>query len=308
MSTGVSGLAAGCATFLANPTGANFFSCISNESGTAGTVMRATGATATTFTVSDKLIVGQGGGGQPDVLSAEMVRVEVTPDAIETLNYNRVTCHGDNTTSIGCTGAVFIAQDDSTVTSSNKGILIALNLQVVPDEDRDNSPVDDVVGLHITNQGTAKGTDAIFVGNGPSVTGSQWCCLAVLGADADYGIRVLGDILEAHLTCGQDAGDDCVFRTTEGTGSGDQFIFQRGTNGATVQAIIDATGLTLATGSRVDIGSDTGDTGTTCTAFTGGICTTASSPEWTIFDLYDMLQALRAEMTDLKVQLARQSR
>lgn len=45
-------LAAGCANFLTIATSFDFFSCITNESGTGGAVMRATGASATTMTLN----------------------------------------------------------------------------------------------------------------------------------------------------------------------------------------------------------------------------------------------------------------
>src|SRR5258706_400129 len=70
---------------------------------------------------------------------------------------------GDNTTfPNGVSGGFIAVNDRSDVIAGTKGLLYAWQLSIRPQIARNNSPFDDATGLVVQNDGTAKGTDAIF--------------------------------------------------------------------------------------------------------------------------------------------------
>lgn len=104
---------------------------------------------------------------------------------------------GNNTTFIGAATGLFEARDRSDVTVSNKGVLYALQLSVVPSQARNNSPYDDVTGLAISNTtGTsgAKGTDAIYLAHNSSVfpSTSEWFSGLTIASNNDIAIQIAG--------------------------------------------------------------------------------------------------------------------
>lgn len=101
-----------------------------------------------------KLIIGQ---------TSDDVPTDV---GVEFSAYVQHSGKGDNTTFRGIGGGVFIAKDLSTVTGADKGVLYAIEGNVVPIVDRNNSPFDDVVALALFNSGPAIGTDCFYVGRG----------------------------------------------------------------------------------------------------------------------------------------------
>lgn len=92
---------------------------------------------------------------------------------------------GNNTTFIGQCGLFISTSDRATVNSSNKGVLYGMLININPSVTRNNSPFDDATGLVITNQGTAKGADAFYVGQGTGMAGHQWGNIIALQGQAD---------------------------------------------------------------------------------------------------------------------------
>jgi hypothetical protein len=111
----------------------------------------------------------------------------VTPSVV-----NIVSGRGDNATFIGVSGGYFQARDEADVTASDKGVLYGMQISVVPIVDRNNVPYDDVACLVVQNDGTAKGTDAIYVGAGGNVVGNEWVTGVLVGADCGYAYRATG--------------------------------------------------------------------------------------------------------------------
>ncbi len=109
--------------------------------------------------------------------------------------YHSVLIHttglGDNTTYKGVTGLRVFVRDDSSVTTSTKGVLYAIHAAVEPKIDRDNVPYDDVDGIAISNEGDYKGTDALYLST-RYLGKSEWSTDITLDAWADYGINFGG--------------------------------------------------------------------------------------------------------------------
>lgn len=107
------------------------------------------------------------------------------------LSYGAFILHqgkGDNATFIGVGGIYCQARDRTDVSSSNKGVLYGVQIDVNPTITRNNSPYDDVVGLAIANSGSVSGTEAIYVGAGSAGFASG----VALDCDASYGFRASG--------------------------------------------------------------------------------------------------------------------
>lgn len=93
---------------------------------------------------------------------------------------------GDNATFIGVAGGYFQARDRSDVTPSNKGVLYSLHVDVHPLTARgSSSPNDDAVALAISNSGTAKATEAIYIGNNVTIVGPEFASAIQIDCDAD---------------------------------------------------------------------------------------------------------------------------
>jgi hypothetical protein len=105
-----------------------------------------------------------------------------TPTIIQPNIWSLVEGKGDNTTFIGVSGGYFQSRDRSDVTSLNKGVLYGLQTTVVPIVDRNNYPYDDVVGLVVSNGGSARGTEGIYIGRSVSGGGADWA--AGIGIDS----------------------------------------------------------------------------------------------------------------------------
>jgi hypothetical protein len=100
---------------------------------------------------------------------------------------------GDNATFPNGVGAGFFAiSDRSDVTALNKGLLYGPQISIRPQIARNNSPFDDATGLVIQNDGTAKATDAYYVGVGPSVAGNQWDAGYTIACNAQFAYRAFG--------------------------------------------------------------------------------------------------------------------
>lgn len=116
------------------------------------------------------------------------------PTIIQPNIWSLVEGKGDNTTFIGVSGGYFQARDRSDVTGANKGVLYGLQTTVVPIVDRSNFPFDDVVGLVVSNGGSARGTEGIYLGHGVSGGGDDWA--AAIGIEthtSEAAIYIAGD-------------------------------------------------------------------------------------------------------------------
>lgn len=122
------------------------------------------------------------------------------PRGVVPVQRNTVECQGDNTNFIGCMGAYFQVRDRAGVSKKSKGVLYGIGVSVVPTVDRNNVPFDDVALFAGVNDGSAKGTEAIYVGRGSRIEGSEWIDVFGSDANADWGIRIAGRIAEAVLT------------------------------------------------------------------------------------------------------------
>lgn len=104
---------------------------------------------------------------------------------------------GDNAHFYGTSSIVGYARDHATVDATNKGVLYALQGIAAPIVDRNNVPYDDVNALTVGNQGTAKGTDCIYVERNradkvSNPTAYDWLTCFTSDAWADYFIRANG--------------------------------------------------------------------------------------------------------------------
>ncbi len=103
---------------------------------------------------------------------------------------------GDNTTFIGVTAGYFQARDRSDVTALNKGVLYGITVDVVPQVARgSSSPADDVVCVAISNGGTAKATEAIYVGTNAGIVGPEFATVFQADCDADDLLNASGSFI-----------------------------------------------------------------------------------------------------------------
>lgn len=118
------------------------------------------------------------------------------PGALIAGQYEIIKCKGDNTTfPNGCAMGYYVVADRSDVVAGTKGVLYGAAISMRPIIARNNSPADDVAGLVIQNDSavaSAKATDAIYIGIGGTVTGSQWVTGVLVAASTDYAYRATG--------------------------------------------------------------------------------------------------------------------
>lgn len=120
-----------------------------------------------------------------------------SPTNLQPTVWINVSSKGDNATFKGTTAGTFRAGDRTDVTALNKGVLYGIQSVVAPRVDRDNVPFDDVVGLSIENQGTGRGTDALYFGRnradkGSNPTASDWSNMIQNDAKSANFIRSIG--------------------------------------------------------------------------------------------------------------------
>ena len=115
--------------------------------------------------------------------------------------------NGDNSTFRGVSGGYIKSKDRDGITASERGVLYGLQLSVEPNFDRNNFPYDDAVGLVISNEGTGRGTEAIYFGNNPAIP-KDFGALCGFDADALVGI---------YYTGSYNYGIDCLWSGTPST-------------------------------------------------------------------------------------------
>lgn len=112
----------------------------------------------------------------------------------------QATGHGDGVSAKGQAAGSFLAGDDTTVTSLNKGELQGLNVSVKPLVTRNNTPFDDVANIELGNLGTVQARSAIFTGHScVSPCTVDWIANLELAGPAVYGI-----IYETNMSVGID--------------------------------------------------------------------------------------------------------
>ncbi|MDB5176716.1 MAG: hypothetical protein JWN75_384 [Candidatus Saccharibacteria bacterium] len=117
-----------------------------------------------------------------------------SPTNVQSGIYSAISGKGDNASYTGVTAGHFQARDRDDVDASNKGVLIGLIASVMPRIVRNNVPYDDVNGIMVSNDGSGKGTDAIYIAKHDSFAGqSEWMTTFTSDADADFGIRMMGN-------------------------------------------------------------------------------------------------------------------
>jgi hypothetical protein len=120
-----------------------------------------------------------------------------SPTALQHNIFSMVSGLGDNATFRGVSGGMFQARDLPTVAAGTKGVLYGAQFVVAPAIDRANVPFDDAVGISVENQGTARGTDALYFGHtrgdrGTNPTGQDWGNIIQNDAAAPNFIRTIG--------------------------------------------------------------------------------------------------------------------
>jgi hypothetical protein len=132
------------------------------------------------------------------------------PSAIIPNFWSLVQTKGDNATLIGASAGYFHVADRSDVVAGTKGCLYGIQVNVAPIVARSNTPFDDAAGVVVQNAGTAKATDAIYVGRSSTLAGKEWVTGVLVDTDADYAYRAQGS-----YDYGLDfvAGTPCTFST-----------------------------------------------------------------------------------------------
>ena len=110
------------------------------------------------------------------------LRDTVNPTTVVPNIWQAAIGNGDNTNFRGVSCGYFKAADRTGLTSGQRGVLYGLQLSVEPNFDRNNFPNDDAVCLVATNEGTGRGTEAIYIGRGTQAITWDWD--ACLGFDA----------------------------------------------------------------------------------------------------------------------------
>jgi hypothetical protein len=175
------------------------------------------------------------------------------PSAVTPNIYSLVEGKGDNATLKGVMGGYFQAKDRTDVDGTNKGILYGVTIDIAPSVARNNVPYDDATGLLVSNAGTAKATDAIYVGNNPSIVGSQWVSGVLVETNADYAYRAVGTFSTALMNL-----DDQFFVAPDGsTGIGTTSPAQK----------FSLVGDMFLNTSNIWLGTTTSATGSTSTIF-----------------------------------------
>lgn len=138
------------------------------------------------------------GGNYTDRAALQVLARQVpAPTTLQHNFFSIVSGLGDNATFIGVSGGMFQARDLPAVSSTTKGVLYGAQFVVAPAIDRNNVPFDDVVGISIENQGTGKGTDALYFGHtrgdrATNPTGQDWGNIIQNDAAAPNFIRTIG--------------------------------------------------------------------------------------------------------------------
>lgn len=114
------------------------------------------------------------------------------PPGVVNTTYFSTQSRGDNTTFIGGCTVKIIGADRAGVSGSTKGVLYPLYVSCQPSVARNNSPFDDADGILIQNDGTAKGADALYIGQGGGFAGHQWANAVAVGGSADNLLFVNG--------------------------------------------------------------------------------------------------------------------
>jgi hypothetical protein len=170
--------------------------------------------------------------------------------------------NGDNTTFRGVSGGYFKASDRTGLAAGSRGVLYGLQLSVEPTAaHRNNYPYDDAVGLVVNNEGTKRGTEGIYIGNGGSVAtdanntfGQNWD--AGLGIDCPATVGI-------YYTKTYNHGIDTTWGGTGGSGATFNNAFLKVKAGTTIiesknnagSAVVPVLGFT--TGDRIQIGNST---------------------------------------------------
>ncbi len=131
-----------------------------------------------------------------DTEESDFFRAISAPTAIENVvNIKATKVLGDNTTLIGGRALQLQAEDDAGVAAGTKGYLNGLSISLVPKIARNNTPFDDATALHIQNNGTRKGSDAMYVGHNASVLDAlDWYAVFSSEANATFGVNWIGNV------------------------------------------------------------------------------------------------------------------
>jgi hypothetical protein len=167
--------------------------------------------------------------------------------------------NGDNTTFRGVSGGYFKASDRTGLAAGSRGVLYGLQLSVEPTAaHRNNFPYDDAVGLVVNNEGTKRGTEGIYIGNGASVAtdanntfGQNWD--AGLGIDCPATVGI-------YYTKTYNHGIDTTWGGTGGSGATFNNAFLKVKAGTTIiesknnagSAVVPV--LKYTTGDKIQIG------------------------------------------------------
>lgn len=113
--------------------------------------------------------------------------------------YAQVTALGDVTQAGDYKiGIKSVAADDVGVVAATRTGLIGLHAVVIPRIARTVAGFDDAVGLTIANEGTAKGTEGIYIDHNAAVAGGQDFSIGInVSCNADYGITIQGVVTTA---------------------------------------------------------------------------------------------------------------
>lgn len=131
----------------------------------------------------------------------QAVYSNLAPTTLHFAKFTACVGKGDNTNFRGVGAEYIIVRDDVSVdTDGERGVLYGINISMRPARSRSNAPYDDVAGIVISNEGTGKGTEALYFGantNGTPPTqdwiaaiGIETKCNAAIWAVStfDYGI------------------------------------------------------------------------------------------------------------------------
>jgi hypothetical protein len=101
---------------------------------------------------------------------------------------------GTGTTAFrGVMGLYVVAKDRSDVVAANKGVLYGILAEVSPQVERGSTwPGDDTAALCLANGGSARATDALYVGHN-SYIDDDFIGVFTVDANAYYGLRFAGD-------------------------------------------------------------------------------------------------------------------
>lgn len=184
----------------------------------------------------------------------------VNPAGVVPNFFQSVIGNGDNATFRGVSGGYFKAADRAGLTASQRGVLYGLQLSVEPTAaHRNNYPFDDAVGLVVQNEGTKRGTEAIYLGVGSAVATDAG---NTFGANWDAGLGIdCKATCAIYMTATYNHGIDTTWGGTGSSGATFNNAFLKVKAGTTIvesknnagSAVVPVLGFT--TGDKIQIGA-----------------------------------------------------